>query len=936
MQIGKNKTAAIAIAIFLTFSMSASLMLMPSARAQTSSTNLPTYAYISVAPNPTGVNQPVLVIMWLTNLFSPESGLGNDYRFHNYELFITPPNGKTTEVTFSTVSDPTSDQDYSYTPTQTGTYTFNFTFPGQPFNEYAHDTQVVTLFGVSEPEPYLGDTYLPSSAQVTITVQQTAIPGYPTTPLPTAYWTRPIYGYNSNWYTVSSNWLGSGSPVESCVGSGAIAAYGANSLFTGAGLNRYPGDAVGSMTSHIMWTKPLDQGGIVGGDNFQIAGDSYFEGSAYIQRYDNPIIMDGILYYTAPLGYDYNGAGQGGGTYAVNLQTGQQLWYNANVPALSFGYIYDAQNPNQKGVEQPILFTASFAEAYDAWTGTALFACANMPSMGPLTLGPNGEILGYVITNIGTVASPNWQLAEWNSSNIWNWNVETGGGSPSPDTTTFTLEVFSFATFTYVPVTYTNTVNLGAGSMYDYLGAINANGFHSSQNITITPASDIPASFSSADQIAEYYGNMILCESGTMPNTEISTLDSTISSAPYQYFAINLNSTRGAVGSVMWTNTVQAPPGNVTVLLGPTDPETGVFTEGWAQTMQWVGYSLTTGKQIWGPTPSQNPLDYYGNPITPLIQGQCAYGNLYSMGYSGILYCYNDLTGKLLFTYGNGGEGNSTASGPNTPFGDYPTFIQAVGNGVIYVVASEHTINTPIYKGAQAIAINATTGAQIWTISDYTGEFSAMSYAMADGYNTWFNGYDNQIYVVGMGPSSTTVTAPDAGLAYGQPVVISGTVMDISAGTTQAQQAADFPHGVPCASDASMSQWMEYVYQQQPEPTNFTGVPVSITVHDSNGNTRVIGTATTDATGTYTLTWTPDIPGNFTVTAAFAGNNGYYQSSAETSFTVEKAAASPAPTASPPSGLASNTTLTYGIVAIIIVIIIIGAVLMLMMVRRKP
>ena len=679
-----------------------------------------------------------------------------------------------------------------------------------------------------------------------------------------------------------------------------------------------------------MWTKPLDQGGIVGGDNFQVAGDSYFEGSAYIQRYDNPIIMDGVLYYTAPLGYDFNGAGQGGGTYAVNLLTGQQIWYNANMPALSFGYIYDAQNPNQKGVEQPILFTASFAQAYDAWTGTALFACANMPSVGPLTMGPNGEILGYVITNIGTTTSPNWQLAEWNSSNIWNWNVEVGGGSPAP-----ILSSFSVPNPYGGPATnYTNTVNLAAGSMYDYLGPLSANGFHTTQNITITPASDLPTAPGAFSQIAAYYGNMILCEAGVLPNDEQSVLNSALSETPYEYFAINLNSSRFVVGSVIWTNTVQAAPGNVTVLLGPTDPATGVFTEGWQQTMQWVGYSLTTGKQIWGPTLAQAPLDYYGNPITPLIVGQCAYGNLYSMGYSGILYCYNDKTGKLLFTYGNGGEGNNTKSGINSPFGDYPTFIQAVGNGVIYVVASEHTINTPIYKGAQAIAINATTGAQIWTISDYTGEFSAMSYAMADGYNTWFNGYDNQIYVVGQGPSATTVTAPNAGLAYGQPVVIRGTVMDISAGTTENQQAADFPQGVPCASDASMSAWMSYVYQQQPEPTNFTGVPVTVSVHDSNGNTRVIGTAMTDATGTYTLTWAPDISGNYTVTATFCGNNGYYGSTAETSFTVEQPAASTAPTASPPSGLVSNTTLAYGIAAIIIVIVIIGVALM-MMVRRK-
>ena len=209
-----------------------------------------------------------------------------------------------------------------------------------------------------------------------------------------------------------------------------------------------------------------------------------------------------------------------------------------------------------------------------------------------------------------------------------------------------------------------------------------------------------------------------------------------------------LTQPRGTVGSLMWTNTVNPPSGNLTVLLGPVDPQTGVFTEGYQQTMQWVGYNLLTGKYLWGPTPSQAPLDYYGNPITPLIQGQCAYGNLYSMGYAGILYCYNDLTGKLLWTYGNGGTGNTTKA-INTPFGDYPTFINAVGNGVIYLVASEHTVNTPIYKGALARAVNVTNGAQIWTLSGYTGEFSAMSYAMADGYNTWFNGYDNSIYVVG-------------------------------------------------------------------------------------------------------------------------------------------------------------------------------------------
>ena len=134
---------------------------------------------------------------------------------------------------------------------------------------------------------------------------------------------------------------------------------------------------------------------------------------------------------------------------------------------------------------------------------------------------------------------------------------------------------------------------------------------------------------------------------------------------------------------------------------------------------------------------------------------------------------------------------------------------------------------------------------------------------------TWFNGYDDQIYVVGRGPSHLTVTAPNNAVDSGTPVVIRGTVMDISAGTTQTQQAADFPNGVPVSSDASMKDWMGYVYQQKPIPTNFTGVPVTIDVVDSNGNYRNIGTATTDATGMYSFTWTPDISGNYTVIATF-------------------------------------------------------------------
>ena len=48
-------------------------------------------------------------------------------------------------------------------------------------------------------------------------------------------------------------------------------------------------------------------------------------------------------------------------------------------------------------------------------------------------------------------------------------------------------------------------------------------------------------------------------------------------------------------------------------------------------------------------------------------------------------------------------------------------------------------------------------------------KFISQSYAIADGFATFLNGYDNQIYSVGRGSSATTVTAPDAGLPSGNP-----------------------------------------------------------------------------------------------------------------------------------------------------------------------
>jgi hypothetical protein len=128
---------------------------------------------------------------------------------------------------------------------------------------------------------------------------------------------------------------------------------------------------------------------------------------------------------------------------------------------------------------------------------------------------------------------------------------------------------------------------------------------------------------------------------------------------------------------------------------------------------------------------------------------------------------------------------------------------------------------------------------------------------------------------------------------------------------------------------------MEYVYMQKAKPTNTIGVTVTLSVVDSNGNFRNIGTATTDSSGMFTYAWAPDIEGSYTVTATFAGSNSYYGTSVETSFyaTAAPATATPQPPAAPSI---SDQYFVPAVAAIIIVIIIGFAVLALLMLRKKP
>ena len=368
---------------------------------------------------------------------------------------------------------------------------------------------------------------------------------------------------------------------------------------------------------------------------------------------------------------------------------------------------------------------------------------------------------------------------------------------------------------------------------------------------------------------------------------------------------------------------------------GRWDPSTGVFILWDQEAMDQLGFSLSSGNQLWGPVTVANATNsdwnYMGDGTT---QENVAYGNLYWAGYTGQLYCFDDTTGVLKYTFGNGDTSdNSTNAGTGTPYGYYPIFVSAIADGIVYLSSTEHSPNSPLYQNYDERAINATTGQQIWDIPCFGNLMYSAYTPIASGYMVVDNTYTQSLYCFGQGPSALTVTAPDTAAPLGASVVIRGSVTDISAGTKQAQQAADFPNGVPCVSDASMDSWMQYVYEQQPMPTNVVGVPVTISVIDSNNNTRQIGSTISDSSGMFTFAWTPDIAGAYTVVANFAGTGSYYPSSAETSFYVSNVA----PTPPEQQQIALPPTETYimgATVAIIVAIAIVGAVTILTLKKR--
>jgi hypothetical protein len=292
---------------------------------------------------------------------------------------------------------------------------------------------------------------------------------------------------------------------------------------------------------------------------------------------------------------------------------------------------------------------------------------------------------------------------------------------------------------------------------------------------------------------------------------------------------------------------------------------------------------MSTGDFLWKGD-SQVYLDHYQY----VNHAAFGYGNLLSVSIGGIVYCYDARTGTLKWTYEVTDPFNEFNWGDN-----WAMMTNFVTDGKIYMGQEMHSPIDPKPRGAPYVCLDAVTGDVVWRADGMFRQTEWGGHAIiGDSVMVTMDTYDNRLYGVGKGPSEITVEAPLTASAWGQKIVLRGTVMDISPGTQTDEMKMRFPKGVPAVSDGDMSAWMRYVYKQFSCPMA-SGVPVKLeVVVDPNGNWYDIGTAYTDASGFYKISWEPPVPGEYLILASFAGSEAYYGSYVETAIVVDE---SPSP-----------------------------------------
>ena len=592
-------------------------------------------------------------------------------------------------------------------------------------------------------------------------------------------------------------------------------------------------------------------------------------GAAYEQKFGAPIVINGILFYNRFEERGFTNVEQE--VVAVDLHTGEELWVrNWNNTRLMVGQLFYWDSYNYHGTFAYLWSTTGTTwNAYDAFTGRWVYAMTNVPATTASYGGSFGSntILGPKGEIYAfTVDLENGWMTLWNSS-----RVVSDEGSWRPH-----------------------------GNVYDCSWDQPRNGGYE-WNITIPKG--LPGSVRAYE-------------------LEQRVIGSNYSPEGIDIWALSLKP--GQEGSLMFNHKWNAPSNwaaNLSISWSGTSLAENVGLVWAKETRQWWGFSLENGNYLWGPTEPEQYLGIYGTSTA------IANGKLYQCYMSGIVYCYDIQTGKLLWTHEVKDPLNEILWGNN-----WPMRIQFVADNKLYLVHGEHSPVDPKPRGGPMVVLDAETGDEIWSMSMYY--YYRTNVVMGDSIIALMNSYDQQIYAIGKGPSAITVTAPQSIQDFETPVLVQGMVTDVSPGTEEYARTSRFQNGIPAVSDESMSAWMQYVYMQYPRPANITGVNVTISVLDPNNNIYEVASTTSDENGYFNALFTPQVPGTYTIIASFPGSAAYYGSNAQTALNI---AQEPTPTST--SQLSEQTSLSEqyfipSVVAIIAAIAIVGAIILLALKKR--
>ena len=742
------------------------------------------------------------------------------------DLYITieKPDG-TTDTISGINTDSTGGTGRTYMPTETGTYYLTAHFPEQVITE-----------GVNEaPGIAIGTVMLASeSATVELQVTSEATQYYPGHSLPTEYWTRPIDAQLREWADLTGNWLAASSSRQTV-------------------LN---GNAEAPETAHIIWTKVLSQGGVAGTPEItdlpatdqQGPEWAFSHGDAYEGKWTNRIIIDGILIYAprtndSPLYWT-----------AVDVRTGEEIWKKTIVVNDREEVIDGAWNIRWGGYNHHAVYNYFYVASgrnyyfFEPYTGTWEWTLANMPS-GTTVFDENG-----------------W----WYQVNL---NYNTGEGYVWSMTDMLEpFEVSSPAAGSWAP----------GGSFYG--------GRRQTYDAAATDASGELTTAAARAYITEFTFDPEDCPGGSGA-VRATGFEDKVFGLQYGYESIDtwaISLMPGHEGATLFSKSWAGPAwweeGKVQFEFNEVSLKDGAAAFWVHDTLQYYCFSTDTGEYMWGPAESEYYMNYYGwtelGERPPLMYD----GKLYSTGAGGVIYCYDLTNGEVLWTV--------EATDPYQEYlfaNNWWQFFLWIVDDKLYSAHIEHSAIEPMPRGAPFLCLDAQTGDIIWRAD---GLFRSTRWGgrgiIGDSVMVGMDTYDNRLYAVAKGASAVTLETPQDATTD-MAVTLKGTVMDVSPGiAADANLQIRFPGGVPAVSDASMSDWMLYVWKNFERPSDAVGVQVRLEAVGPDMGFETIGTTTSDAYGNYGLGWCPSKAGTYMIIATFEGTAGYYGATATTYLTVSE------------------------------------------------